>query len=318
MMETRYVAYGLELRSSFGLPGMVSTDTEALPPLALELVTPAEVQEMWSGAAGEPAWRGRLGDGGSLMIERGKGGDVLFTHGHWAHHRLDPRGLELAVAPLREGLEWQRTLVTKVLSSISVMRGYEALHASAVNSPWGAVAVAAPTGTGKTTLALELIRRGWPLLTDDVLPLEASAEGVVAHAGTPHMNVAVDSWGELAEGDLGHTLAMLAGERWVAAADVARVPCPVRAVCLLERSRGLPLDVQALSANPLHLSPYILGLPGDVERERRKFDLYADLADSAMLMRVTCDVGVGPVYVADLIERALVEQATGLVLGEAP
>src|SRR5450759_3777566 len=156
-----YIAYGLALRSSFRLPGMVTTDEEGLPPLALELVTPAQLAAMWSGPDGMPVWRGCLGDGSDLTIERGTAGDLLFANGDRARFRLDPSVRSLSCAPRRAGLDWQRTLLTKVLSSIAVMRGYEALHASAVDSPWGAVAIAAPSGMGKTTLALELMARGW-------------------------------------------------------------------------------------------------------------------------------------------------------------
>src|SRR5450759_5129269 len=277
MLETRYVAYGLALRSSFRLPGMEPTSEEELVSLALELVTPAELETAWSGPDGPPAWRGRLGDGLALTVERGLAGDLLFTYGDRARFRLNPGGWSLACAPRRAGLDWQRTLLMKVLASVSVIRGYEALHAGAVDSPWGAVAIAAPTGMGKTTLALELMRRGWPLVTDDVLTLAATPEGVLAYPGTPHMNVSASpSEGPASEG-IGPTLAVLAGERWVAARETAREARPVHAICLLERSRGLSLGVQILPANPLPLAPYILGLLDEAGRERRRFELYADL-----------------------------------------
>lgn len=316
-MKTRYVAYGLALCSSFRLPGMVPTGAERLPALALELVTPSELEAAWSGPDGALAWRGRLGDGSELTIERGVAGDHLFTNGDRAWFRLDSSGRSLTCAPRRSGLGWQRTLLTKVLSSISVMRGYEALHASAVDSPWGAVAVAAPTGMGKTTLALELMRRGWPLLTDDVLALAAAPEGVMALPGTPHMNVAATPPDGLAADEIGPTLGILAGERWVPASRTAREACPVRAICLLERGQGLSLDVRVLPPNPLPLAPYILGLPGDVERERRRFELYADLMGSATLMRLTCDVTVRPLDLADLIEQALADRSVALAVGGA-
>jgi hypothetical protein len=202
-----------------------------------------------------------------------------------------------------------------VLSSISVMRGFEALHASAVVSPWGALVIAAPTGMGKTTLALELMLRGWPLLSDDVLALAVEPEEVLAYPGTPHMNVATSSSERTAFERIGPTLALLAGERWVAADQIAREPHPIRAICLLERSPGLPLHLQVLSPNPLPLTPYMLGLPDDAERERARFELYADLMGSATLLRLTCDVAVRPSLLADLVEQALVDRPAAVALG---
>jgi hypothetical protein len=316
-METRYVAYGLALRSSFGLPGMVPADVEGLPALALDLVTAAELASMWSGPDGAPVWQGRLGDGSELTIERGTAGDLLFLHGECARHRLDPSRRSLAVAAQRPGLDWQQALLTKVLPIISVTLGYEALHASAVDSPWGAVAIAAPTGTGKTTLALELMRRGWPLLTDDVLALTATPEGVLAYPGTPHMNIAAGSSEGLAPEEVGPTLAVLGGEHWVATRDVACEPRPVHAICLLERRGTASLEVQVLPSNPLPLAPYMLGVLGDVERERGRFELYADLMGSVTLMRLTCDVTVRPSDLADLIEQTCADGLTARAVGAA-
>ncbi|HXN38335.1 MAG TPA: hypothetical protein VN892_09880 [Solirubrobacteraceae bacterium] len=314
-MEKHYAAYGLALRSSFPLPGMTPVVARGLPSLELELVTPEQLALAWSGPDGPPVWRGRLGDGSDLEIESGSAGDLLFTNGERARYRLDAGKHVLMCAPFHPGLDWQRTLVTKVLSSISVMRGYEALHASAVESSSGALAIAAPTGMGKTTLALELMQRGWPLISDDVLALASTQQGVLAYPGTPHMNLAESSLEGLEPQEIGATLALIAGERWLSAHDIAREPRPMRAICLLERGPGLALDVHVLPPSPLPLAPYVLGLTGDVERERRKFDLYADLMGSTTLMRLTCDASVRPADLADLIEGALADRPAALAMG---
>ncbi len=91
-MTNSYVAFGLKLRTSFQLPGMApdgveeaSVDTaDELPSLELKLTTPQELHETWSDAGGLPEWRGRLGDGLDLAIERGADGGVLFSYGEHA------------------------------------------------------------------------------------------------------------------------------------------------------------------------------------------------------------------------------------------
>ena len=200
----------------------------------------------------------------------------------------------LACAPSSDGLDWQRVLVSKVIPSISVMRGYEALHAAAVESPDGVVAIMAPSGTGKSTLAAELLRRGWPLFADDVLVLDGQAGAVVAHPGTAHMNVAQEMPGALEPEMLGQEIAVLAGERWMKANALARSPRQVALLCLLERGPGLELSAELLPARPLLLAPYILGLSTDPERQRERFELYADLMESCTLMRLTAGPGDGP------------------------
>ena len=256
---------------------------------------------------GELLWRGRLGDGRALTIDRCVSGEVVFTYSDIASFSLDQRGWRLECAPSDDRLDWQRVLIGKVIPSIAVMRGYEALHAGAVDSPEGVVAIAGPSGAGKSTLALELMRRGWPLFADDELTLERQQDGVYAHHGAPHMTVSEAC--EQPE-QLGTVLGVLAGERWVVAHDTATATRPVRMICLLQRGRGISPGAQPLPANPLLLAPYMLGLSSDTERQRARFGLYADLVDAAHLVKLSGSASSTAGQLADLVEAALAESST--------
>jgi hypothetical protein len=306
-MKMLYLAYGLRLSSTFALPGMrpVAHASEALPSLAIAQCDPAELERAWSDAGAELEWSGRQGDGRELAIERAPGGERLFSYGEHARFLLDAQMRRLDCAPLVPGLDWQRVLLGKVIPAIGVMRGYEALHAAAVDSPEGVVAIMAPSGAGKSTLALELLRRGWPLFADDVLTLARGEHTVSAHPGTPHMNLAAAPPDGIEPDALGETLAMLAGERWLAARSAGKRTRPVRMLCLLERGPQLALGLETLPANPLVLAPYTLGLSSDPERLRSRFDLYADLLGSAALVRLSAGSEDPPAALADLIEREL-------------
>src|SRR5581483_3173351 len=208
-MEACYIAHGLLLRSAFPLVGMTSlpgehSEGEGLRALSLERVPPERLTAAWSGSregpSDRPSWRGRLGDGRELTLQEGAEDDVLFTYAARSRTRppracfhLDRARRRLTCATSEAGtfdeLDWQRVLLTKVLANVSLLLGYEALHASAVDCARGAVAILAPPGTGKTTLALELLRRGHGLICDDVLTLGRDARGVWAHPATPHMNL---------------------------------------------------------------------------------------------------------------------------------
>jgi hypothetical protein len=305
-----YSAYGLRINSSFALTG-ARTDAgplEDLPSLTLALQRPDEIDSAWRTAGGPPEWRGLLGDGRELLMERGVDGDLLFSYGELARFHLDPSMQRLDCAPSGAGLDWQRTLISKVIPTISVMRGYEALHASAVDAPEGVVAIMAPSGSGKSTLATELLARGWPLFADDVLALSQGEAEVQAHPGTPHMNIALAPAGGIDPLTLGDTLAVLGGERWLSVATVTARPRPVRMLCLLERRPDLALEIHTLSSNPLVLAPYMLGLSSDPERQRSRFSLYANLIESATLVRLTAGVEDPPRLLADLVEQALAQR----------
>jgi hypothetical protein len=310
-MDTLYDAYGMRLESAFALPGMRAPERslEGLPTLTLALEDPEELARTWSATDAAPEWRGRLGDGRELRIERDRHEQLLFSYGELARFRLRADMQRLDCAPTEDCLDWQRALIGKVISCVSVMRGYEGLHAAAVDSPEGVVAIMAPSGSGKSTLALELLRRGWPLFADDQLTLARGAShSLLAQPGTPHMSLAAGQVSAEEADALGETLAILAGERWLAAHNTTAQARPVRMLCLLERADELPLELNTLAANPLALAPHILGFPGDLERRRSRFGVYGDLMHSATLVRLTAGPEHRPEQLADLIERELAPQ----------
>ena len=79
-------------------------------------------------------------------------------------------------------------------------RGVPALHASAVVVGERAMAFVAGNEAGKSSLAASLTQAGYPLLTDDILPLDCTGEGVRGCPGYPQMRL----WPNQAEHFLGH------------------------------------------------------------------------------------------------------------------
>jgi hypothetical protein len=304
-MDKSYAAFGLSLRSSFPLPGMPEGDREGegLPRVDIALESPAELEAAWSGSHGSSPWQGRLGDGQRLTIERGVAGDLRFGYGERASFRFDPTRGRLSCAPRDAArLDWQRVLLNRVLPNVGIAHGHEALHASAVETALGVVAIAAPSGTGKSTLASELMRRGWPLFADDVLILARRPGGIEAEPGAPQMNVAA---GATVAERLGETLGVLAGERWIAVPSTSSRARRVAAIVLFERAAGLELEARTLPGSPLALAPCMLGVPDDEERDAARFALYSDLVESARLVRVGGHRAVPVEDFADAVEAEL-------------
>ncbi len=84
------------------------------------------------------------------------------------------------------------------------------IHASAVQTPDGVIAFVAPSGTGKSTLALACMQAGCALVADDVVVLRESRDGItVTPSGVPlrlHADTAravgatasgADAWGKV-------------------------------------------------------------------------------------------------------------------------
>lgn len=301
----RYVAHGLQVISPFALPGMSERSDASLPSLELDLFTRPSVQAAWGARGARRIWEGRLGDGETLLASVTADGRYLFAFGRKALFGLDAERERLACAPSEPGVAWQRILLTKLLANIAMLRGYEALHASAVNSPHGAVLVLAPSGTGKTALALALARGGWPLISDDILVLGRDGAGVHVHPGTPHLNVDRPSRGAGVDREVAQVLGVLGGELWLASNSLMSVPCPPAAVCLLERPGHGPLRIQSLEASPLVLAPYMLGLADGAERERERFALYCELTTHARLLRIRAGLADTPSAIAARLREQL-------------
>lgn len=299
----RYVAFGLQVNSPFALPGMIERTDATLPSLDLDIHTRESLLAAWGAGDAKRVWEGRLGDGRPLLVEASSNGEYLFAYESKALFRLHSGGEQLACAPCEDGIAWQRVLLTKVLANVSLLRGYEALHASAVESPGGAVVVLAPSGTGKTALALALALRGWPLMSDDIVTLGGGPDGVLAQPGTPHLNADLSTVQGRSTRKLAQVLGVLGEELWLAARAPTLRPRPVRALCLLERGRDLPLKVDPMPASPVWLMPYALGLLDGGERER--FELYAELAAGASVLRVSAGDGHSPAAIAELLQRQL-------------
>lgn len=309
-MGIDYTAFGLSLRSSFPLPCLAPA-AAALPALELDLVAGEELERRWSGAASPSAWRGRLRDGAELSIAWGRDGDLLFGYGSDARYLLEPGGERMLCAATRiESLGWQRVLLSRVLPVVAIARGYEALHAAAVETPTGVVAIAGASGAGKSTLAAELLRRGYRLFSDDVLVIGSGGERVLAHPGGPHLNL--DSGGEHGLGV--EVLGELGGKLWAVTEEAATAPAPVAAVALLERSGG-EVRVEEVSASPLALAPFMLGLPDDDARDATRFGLYADLVEGCKLLRLSGSAEAPAADFAAALERAL-EAPVALAAGE--
>jgi hypothetical protein len=306
VVET-FSAFGLSCSAGFPLPSAAAADP-GLPRLTLELESTAGLEQRWSGAAAPGAWRGRLGDGEELAIVRGRASDYRFSYSAGADFHLAPDVGRLGCAPSGAApLAWRRVLLTRVLPNAAIAAGYEALHAAAVGTAAGVVAIAAASGGGKSTLACELVRRGAPLFADDTVVLGRGEAGVEAHPSVPFVNLPLDA----AETPAGTELGQLGEERWLAVDGPAGRRGRLAAIVLLERSPGARLGVERLPATPLDLVPFMLGLPDDEGRDAERFSLYADLVEGAALLRLTADPGRRPAELAAALEESLDLVAAG-------
>jgi hypothetical protein len=181
----RYLAYGLCIQSDLRLPELVFHDTSE-PDVVVRLghfdCPPLEPDADGgaSGATAEEAWR-VLPEVGRFWVRRGR--EIVVD----LIPEVDERMVRLA-------------LLGPALGILLHQRGRFILHASTIERGSQAIAVAAGSGWGKSTLAATLHSRGWGLVADDLTAIAMSPDRPSVVPGFPQIKL----WPEAAR-SLGQT-----------------------------------------------------------------------------------------------------------------
>ena len=311
----QFRAFGLEVESSFDLPGRVALGAEPSARVYIEMASPGELARCWSGACGPPDWKTVLGDGIALQHESGIAGDQRFSYGRDTFVITTGARTVLCAVEDPDDARWQRQLLDTILFSVSLANGFELLHASAVEVDEGIVAFVAPSGGGKSSIAAELRRRGYRIVCDDVLAIGWSDDEVVGYPGPAVMSVP-GAAGD--EDEPGVTLVARFAEedeRWVVLDDVATSPGAVRAVYLIDRAANSRCVSSIDAPTLLDLLPHAISLPNDAERLRKRFELFSTLAGQIELFRLAAGLAAGPSTLADLVEMSFARAGSRPAVG---
>jgi len=188
----RYSAFGLTLASSHPIPGLpaaaVSADADvdivlARRPAWFESSRLARLRytSPYHDANGTPMLTlGEL-DNGWLRLSFADGTDFLIDRPGRSVWAAWPEPLTIDdVSPY---------LLGPVLGFIVRLRGRVCLHASALVVDGEAFAIIGFPGAGKSTTAGAFAAGGWPVLSDDIVPISESGGGFKAHPGHPRLRL---------------------------------------------------------------------------------------------------------------------------------
>jgi hypothetical protein len=310
-------AFGLGLLSDLSPPGSWEVSPLREPSVQIRSVSAQAIEHSWSGMEAI-GWEGVI-DGAPFVVERGVAGDHRFVHG--AHsdqrgarssndsdgvravHHLSPDASILQCAPSNRAVpSWWRVVLDSVLFTVALLRGYEALHAGALATPDGAIAITAATGGGKSTLLAELLARGLALMADDVLVLEPQGahEAPLAHPAPPLMTVPAARIPALRRAGPAETISSLEQERWIAF-PVHPEPLPLKALVVLDRRLGLETSLERIEDPLAPLLGSLMSFPHSSERQRTRFELASVLASKIELWRLTADPGTSPDVLANTL-----------------
>lgn len=121
----------------------------------------------------------------AMVIDRNPGTGYRVSAAGFGTYLVSEDAMQIWCAPARMApWEWQRLLVAQVLPLAAALQGHEVLHASGVEVGGRGFVFVGEPGTGKTTLALNLLLDGAGFLADDVIALDLGDQGAVrAHPG---------------------------------------------------------------------------------------------------------------------------------------
>lgn len=302
-----HVAFGVRFSADFALPPLPpAPQPGAGLDVAIVGAGRADIEAAWSGAAGPAVWRTAFRGLGAFSLEIGRAGDHLLSFDGDPKFHIDAAvGRVRCRLPYCEDPGPQRFLLDTVLWHVSLLRGHQSLHASAVVWDSGAVAFAGPQGVGKTSLLAEFLRRGHTLFSDDVVALARAGGSLIAHPGPPLLNIPLEGAG--AVGTLGMRLAVFEDderEAWSALTVQAR-PAPLQAVILLRRSDEGDLVLHTAEATIFDLLINSICLRHVVRAQRDRFAIMADVLESVPILELRFGPGHPPTALADRIERDL-------------
>lgn len=249
--------FGISVTSNISIPDLpAGSPPRGTPRTTLGRAEPEELRREWP-ARGAERLIGRVHPDGRLMMAVERHEDVGFHV--WAprygRHLVSSDGSKVRSAlPAVAAWRWERLLFAQVLPLAAALRGRELFHASAVALGTSAFAFVGLSGSGKSSLAAHLVARGATLVTDDVLALEPTPDGVLAHPGAKLVGVArheLDAMSGRGQARLGRRLGK--ADKVYLSAPIAARPLPLRGLYYLTRGRGRRVEMRPSGSLPSRL-----------------------------------------------------------------
>lgn len=270
--------------------------------VVMERRSAADVGREWSPRSATRVLERRFRDGRLVMsVDHDPDVGYRVYAPRNGRHLVSPDGSRILsalppVAPWR----WQRLLFAQVLPLAATLRGFELLHASAVESNGKTFGFVARAGTGKTSTAAHVVAAGGTLLTDDVLALEIVDGGIVGHSGVPTLSIDDAELERMSPAGRARVGAALGrADKLVLSADVAPRARPLDSLYFLERPTSGALRIERRDPDPLLLLANSFNVyVRTPDRIVNQLDVASRLAESVPVHTVRIPDGTTAVQVA--------------------
>jgi hypothetical protein len=184
----RFSAFGLDLDSNIDVPRLTQLPDEASPglrPATLRRVERREMRETVNSLKdSEVVFERRFTSRQPMLLVHRAQADYRIWAPRHGQYMVSADGRRVsAQIPRSGGWWWTKLLFAQVLPLAASLQGLECLHAGCVAMDGRAYALAAASGTGKSSVALHLVANGARFVTDDILAAEARDHGITVYPG---------------------------------------------------------------------------------------------------------------------------------------
>lgn len=182
----RYFAFGLEIESQFPVPELLTGNSELPSHVSIEF---ANVPD----ALTAPVFSG--------VRFHGSTNEFLLKVDHVAKY-LVKNGNTIQIEPYPQATEKdiRLFLMGSAMGALIHQRGLLPFHGSSVIIHNKVVVFSGISGAGKSTLAASFVKKGFPLITDDVCVISLDNETrPMVHPGYPQMKLWADSLEKIGE-----------------------------------------------------------------------------------------------------------------------
>lgn len=200
-MRLHYDVYGLHLSANIEIPGLQAEKVdESIADIEVNMgFLPGGIENLIDNPTAEyyrePGYEKE--DPPHLIVNMLKNGNYFhFSYGEGVEFIIDQDAMTVWCV-------WKEPLVLEdaalyllgpVVGFMMRLRDITCLHASAGVVDGYAFAVTGPSGAGKSTLAASFAAAGYPVLTDDILPLTTENGVIVTHSGNSRLRLFPNSY----------------------------------------------------------------------------------------------------------------------------
>jgi hypothetical protein len=188
VLRFRAIAFGLDIATDVDVPYLSAFDVSAPPGprrATLRRVGRKAMRELAGDLCDSvPVFERRFASGKPMLLVRRSADAYRLWAPRHGEYIVSAAGDRISARiPDNGGWWWTRLLFAQVLPLAASLQGLECLHAGCVALGGRAYALAAPSGTGKSSTLLHLVARGALLVSDDVIATDVAGGSVTVHPG---------------------------------------------------------------------------------------------------------------------------------------